>query len=150
MFSYMHCEGARGQCPTFNPLTQLVELLHRAAVTLLALGLCILLQCCDRERLFQGEHDLIHLQEKCNIHFISFIISLSSSFTENKNIIDNIMLKGSISSLTYQVKLALNHSFKCCKSWITMFQSKVTNNQVAEMGDFFCQFCMSTVNDLLL
>lgn len=36
---------------TFYSLTQPVELLHGAAVTLLALGLCILLQGCHRERL---------------------------------------------------------------------------------------------------
>lgn len=53
----------RGHC-TFYPLTQSVELLHGAAVTLLALGLCILLQGCHRERLLQSQHDLIDLQEQ--------------------------------------------------------------------------------------
>lgn len=53
--------------PTFDPLTQFVELLHGTAVTLLALSLCILLWGCDGERLFQSQHDLINLQEQSTV-----------------------------------------------------------------------------------
>lgn len=51
-----------GQFGTFYPLTQSMELLHGAALTLLALALCILLQGRDREGLLQCQHDLIHLR----------------------------------------------------------------------------------------
>lgn len=67
-----------GWFPTLYPLTQSVELLHGAAVTLLALGLCILLQGCHRECLLQSQHDLIHLREQNNSSFISLTVNVSA------------------------------------------------------------------------
>lgn len=73
-FNFLTCtvKGAQGQFSTFYPLTQSVELLYGAAVTLLTLGLCILLQGCHRERLLQSQHDLIHLQQQNTVFFRLF------------------------------------------------------------------------------
>lgn len=57
---------------TFYPLTESVELLHGAAVTLLTLGHCILFFGCHREGLLQGQHDFIHLKEKNLFHHAVF------------------------------------------------------------------------------
>lgn len=57
---------------TFYPLTESVELLHGAAVTLLTLVHCILFLGCHREGLLQGQHDFIHLQEKNLFHHAVF------------------------------------------------------------------------------
>lgn len=72
----MYCNRVQGQFSTFYPLTQSVELLHGAAVTLLTLGLCILLQGCHRKCLLQSQHDLIHLQEQNAAFQQSFFIQL--------------------------------------------------------------------------
>lgn len=65
LFCWPQAEQQSGVIDTFYPLTQSVEMLHGAAVTLLALALCVLLQSCHREGLLQCQHDLIHLPE-CN------------------------------------------------------------------------------------
>lgn len=80
------------QFGTFYPLTQSMELLHGATVTLLALALCILLQGCDREGLLQCQHDLIHLQVGKKRSLITwqfssdFICSNSASFQNSTGV----------------------------------------------------------------
>lgn len=53
----MYCDAIL----TLDVVTEPVQLLHGAGVTLQALGPTVLLQGSHRERLLQGQHDFIHL-----------------------------------------------------------------------------------------
>lgn len=80
------CSFIKAEFSTFYPLAQSVELLHGAAVTLLALRLCILLHGRHGERLLQGQHDFIHLDKSRKKR------KKESSFSSNRPKINSLTL----------------------------------------------------------